>query len=129
MSTTLHRIKARQAQRQNRTGRVVTGIELRYLLTTYLFEHGQMTVAELAGALAAQGFTTIGRPSKAISDALRWERGRGRVRKWSRGHYGPGSAPRATEHRIHGRVQALREEVTQRVSLQGGHPPLSDSSR
>lgn len=127
MNTTLHRIRARQAERQNGAGRVVTGIELRYLLTTYLLEHGQTTVAELAGALAAQGFATAGRPSKAISDALRWERGRGRVRKWSRGRYGPGSVPRATEHRIHRRVQALREEVADPVSRRGGHPDSSDA--
>lgn len=126
MSTTLTGIKARKAGQQNGSGRVVTGIELRYLLTTQLFEHGHARVADLVVALAAQGFATVGRPSKAVSDALRWERERNRVRKFGRGHYGPGWMPRSTEHRIHARVQALRDEVAGRVSLIAGHPPDSD---
>ncbi|AQA05073.1 hypothetical protein BVC93_24700 [Mycobacterium sp. MS1601] len=51
----------------------VRGIELRYLLTTYLFDHGPSTVDELVAGLACQGFDIVGRPSKAVSDALRWE--------------------------------------------------------
>ena len=57
---------------------------------------------------SVQGFAIGGRASKQVSDALRWERRRGRVRRIARGLYGPGYVPRATEYRIHQRVMALR---------------------
>ena len=88
------------------------GIELRYTLTMQLFRHGPATIAELAGALAFHGFAVGGRPSKAISDALRWEMAHGRVRRLGRGRYGPGWMPRGTEHRIHNRTLALRRQVS-----------------
>ena len=84
------------------------GIELRYALTLYLLQHGPSTVDELVKAMAWQGFDIGGRASKQVSDALRWERRRGRVRRLARGLYGPGYVPRATEYRIHQRVLALR---------------------
>ncbi|HTM85060.1 MAG TPA: hypothetical protein VL179_09190 [Mycobacterium sp.] len=98
---------------------MVKGIELRYLLTTYLFDHGHANVAELVAALIGQGFATAGRPSKAVSDALRWERQRSRVRKFGRGQYGPGWIPRGTEHRMYQRVQALRDEVASTAHSRG----------
>jgi hypothetical protein len=91
--------------------RLLRGIELRYAITEYLFQHGPKTVTDLIDALHHQGFAFAGRPSKAISDALRWEVGRGRVYRRRRGMYGPGSMPRATEYDIHKRVLALREEA------------------
>jgi hypothetical protein len=84
------------------------GIDLRYALTMYLLQHGPTTVNELIEAMIWQGFDIGGRPSKQVSDALRWERRRGRVRRLARGLYGPGFVPRATEYRIHQRVLALR---------------------
>jgi hypothetical protein len=57
----------------------VSGTDLRYLLTAYLFDHGPATVEELVDALAYHGFRPIGRPSKAVSDALRWEMARARA--------------------------------------------------
>lgn len=84
------------------------GIELRYALTMYLLQHGPTTVDELITALEWQGFEIEGRASKQVSDALRWERRRGRVRRIARGLYGPGLVPRTTEYRIHHRVMALR---------------------
>lgn len=84
------------------------GIELRYVLTMQLAVHGQATIAELVGVLKWHGFCVPGRPSKTISDALRWEIERGRVQRLGRGRYGPGYMPRGTEHRIHHRVLALR---------------------
>jgi hypothetical protein len=84
------------------------GLELRYVLTMYLVQHGPTTVKELIDAIRWQGFDVDGRASKQVSDALRWERRRGRVRRLARGLYGPGSVPRATEYRIHQRVLALR---------------------
>jgi hypothetical protein len=92
----------------NDSKRCLRGIELRYVLTTYLFDNGPATVAELAAALTAQGFWVSGRESKAISDAMRWEQRYDRVRRRGRGRYGPGWMPRGTEHRMHKRVLALR---------------------
>jgi hypothetical protein len=84
------------------------GIELRYVLTLHLFQHGAATVTELIDALGWHGFCVRGRPSKAVSDALRWEIGRGRVRRLRRGLYGPAYIPHATEYRIINRVRSLR---------------------
>ncbi|CPR08769.1 hypothetical protein BN971_01354 [Mycobacterium bohemicum DSM 44277] len=97
---------------------IIHGIELRYVLTMHLARNGPATVAEMVDALSRQGFRVRGRPSKAVSDALRWEMGRGRVRRIGRGLYGPRGIPRSTEHRIHLRVLALRESA--RLSLRGG---------
>jgi hypothetical protein len=87
------------------------GTELRYVLTNHLHVHGPATIAELADGLARHGFGVKGRVSKCISDALRWEMGYDRVRRLGRGRYGPGPMPRGTEHRIHKRVLALREQA------------------
>ena len=87
------------------------GIELRYMLTMQLAHHGPATVAELIDALHYQGFRVRGRPSKAVSDALRWEIEHGRVHRLGRGRYGPAYIPRSTDYRIHQRVLALREAV------------------
>jgi hypothetical protein len=84
------------------------GLELRYVLTMYLAQHGPTTVNELIDAIRWQGFDVDGRASKQVSDALRWERRRGRVRRLARGLYGPGFIPRATEYRIYQRVLELR---------------------
>jgi hypothetical protein len=70
-------------------------------------------------ALCWHGFCVRGRASKAVSDALRWEIGRGRVRRLGRGVYGPGYIPRSTEYRIHQRVLALRAAAAA-LSLEGG---------
>ena len=91
--------------------KVLRGIELRYVLTTNLAVHGPATVVEMVELIQYQGFTVVGRASKAVSDALRWEMRRGRVRRLRRGLYGPGQMPRSTEQHIHKRVMALREEA------------------
>jgi len=104
----------------------VSGIELRYLLTTYLFDHGPATVAELVDALAYHGFAVGGRPSKAVSDALRWEIVHWRVHRLRRGRYGPAAMPRATEYRIRQRVLALHAQVAE-LSLEGGQRHRPDS--
>ena len=93
------------------------GIELRYVLTLHLAVHGPATVTEMINMLGWHGFCVRGRASKTVSDALRWEIGRGRVRRLGRGRYGPGYTPRATEYRIHQRVLALRAAAQ---SLVGG---------
>ncbi|MGZ6780227.1 MAG: hypothetical protein ACXVGO_14670 [Mycobacterium sp.] len=89
----------------------VSGPDLRYLLTAYLYDHGSATVEELVDALAYHGFRPVGRSSKAVSDALRWESARGRVIRVRRGRYGPGSMTRAVAHRIVQHVRALHDQV------------------
>jgi hypothetical protein len=91
--------------------KLLRGIELRYVLTFHLANQGPATVAELIEGLRHQGFCVQGRPSKAISDALRWEIEHGRARRLGRGRYGPGYIPRSTDYRIHQRVLALRSAV------------------
>jgi hypothetical protein len=85
------------------------GIELRYVLTLELSKNGPATIVELIDSLGRRGFCVRGRASKAVSDALRWEIGRGRVRRLGRGSYAAGWIPYATEYRIINRVRALRE--------------------
>lgn len=87
------------------------GIELRYVLTMALAAQGRMTVGELVVELTRQGFSPAGRPSKAVSDALRWEVRIGRAWRRGRSLYGPGEMPRSTEYRIAKRVNDLREEA------------------
>nr|WP_319436585.1 hypothetical protein [Mycobacterium sp. RTGN5] len=102
---------------------VLRGTELRYVLTRYLQLNGPTTVAALIRAIDGWGFAVVGRPSKTISDALRWEIGRDRVRRRGRGRYvATQGIPRGTEHRIHQRVAALRAEARS-LSLGGGHQP------
>lgn len=98
-------------------GLPLRGTELRYVLLRLLQLTGPATVPELEEGLRQWGFTVDGRPSKTISDALRWERRRDRVRRVGRGRYRAGGMPRSTEHRIIWRVVALREKA---VSLGGG---------
>lgn len=103
------------------------GIELRYVLAFHLANQGPATVAELIDVIRHQGFCVQGRPSKAVSDALRWEIEHGRVHRLGRGRYGPGYIPRSTQYRIHQRVLALRTAVVaerraQRVPLPGRYP-------
>lgn len=83
-------------------------IELRYLLTWYIHEVGPLSVAELAHLLDDDRLRVYGRPSKEISDALRWEVRRGRVIRVGRGQYTVGRIPRGTAHRIRTRVEAVR---------------------
>jgi len=89
----------------------IRGIELRYALTMYLQQHGPQSVAALIDGLQYQGFDFPCRPSKAVSDALRWEIIRGRVCRKGRGRYGPIELPRSTEYRIRQRVLDLRAKA------------------
>jgi hypothetical protein len=98
--------------------RCLRGIELRYVLTMHLSLHGPATIADMVDALSRHGFCVSGRSSKAISDALRWEIGRGRVHRIGPGRYVASSIPRATEYRIHQRVLALREMARLRADTQ-----------
>ena len=103
---------------------VLRGTELRYALVRLVELIGPATVPELIAGLERWGFGVDGRPSKAVSDALRWERRRGRVVRRGWGVYSAGGMPRSTEHRIIRRVIALRQEVRslrhEEKSLGGG---------
>lgn len=99
------------------------GIELRYVLTMHLARHGRSTIQELVDALTFHGFAADDPANKSVSDALRWERGRGRVRRLGRGVYGPGELPRGTEHRIRQRELALRAEAIRYEAGTSAHGP------
>lgn len=90
---------------------MLRGTELRYALVRLIALVGPATVPELLDGLEHWGFTVAGRPSKTVSDALRWERRRGRVRRRDRGLYSIGEMPRSTEYRIIRRVKEMRYEV------------------
>ena len=69
----------------------------RYQLTLVLQEARRpMTVAEMVVVLRRLGIDVPGRASKTISDALRWEIGRGRVRRTAPGTYAFDRMPAST---------------------------------
>ena len=84
----------------------IRGRSLRFLLVAEMMHHAEVTVAELVTYLDELGFTIDGRPSKIISDALRWEVRRGRVVRLGRGRYRYRTAPPSTARRI--RIFGLR---------------------
>ena len=88
---------------------LLSGLELRYALTLVLIRSGvPLTVRELVRSLERDGFTCVEPSSKSVSDALRWEIGRGRVVRVRRGVYVVGSMPKQTRSRITRRVSDLR---------------------
>ena len=89
----------------------VRGTDLRYLLTWLLCQDGPCGVGELIDRLAIYGIDVEGRPSKTVSDALRWEIRRGRLIRPHRDWYMLGDIPRSTEDRIHKRVLRLRVQA------------------
>jgi hypothetical protein len=103
-------------------------IELRYVLTFHLANRGPATVAELIDGVRHHGFRVQSRPSKTVSDALRWEIEHGRVHRLGRGRYGPGYIPHSTEYRIHQRVMALRTAVVAERRAQSIPPLPGDGS-
>ena len=90
------------------------GRNLRYVLTMRLFDTGAQSVDDLVGTVQRGGFLIGGRPSKTVSDALRWEIARGRVVRLGRGRYGPGAMPRQTRDWIRARVRSLHKRPTNR---------------
>lgn len=79
------------------TSSKLAGRDLRYLLTVVLHQARRpLTVAELVVILERDGLRIAGRPSKTVSDALRWEVGKGRVVKIGRSTYRRGTMPRST---------------------------------
>ena len=94
------------------------GRPLRYVLVTLLRDAAfdpavanTLTIAQLVSKLHAAGVVIDGRPSKVVSDALRWEVRRGRVNRLERGVYGYAGAPRSTMWRIRRRTAAVRAHL------------------
>src|ERR1700722_18264226 len=98
------------------------GIHPPHVPPWHLTLHGRASIADLVEALASHGFDVDDPAGKSISDALRWERRRGRVSRLAWGVYGPGHLPRGTEHRIHQRVLALRAEANRSEAGKSGAP-------
>jgi hypothetical protein len=89
------------------TGRTLSGLGLRSWLAVELHDSpGPVTVAELTERLHQRGLQVDGRPSKTISDALRWEVRRGRIHRLARGLYTAGRLARTTLHRMRQRIHA-----------------------
>ena len=91
--------------------RILRGTDLRYTLTRLIQVLGPMTVSDLCAQLETLNFGVEGRPTKVVSDALRWEMGRDRVIRRGRGLYGEGWAPTGTAYRIVDRVESLKVEA------------------
>lgn len=79
---------------------VLSGRSLRFLVLDEIRSRRSMTVAEMAVFVAESGFAIRGRPSKVISDSLRWEVARGRVKRVRRGVYVYGRPPTSTARRV-----------------------------
>ena len=89
----------------------LVGRDLRYQLTQLVSDRGPMFVADLVEAIDELGFDVGGRPSKVISDALRWEIARGRLVRVGRGAYRLGTIPRSTAYRIAARTRMRRQRL------------------
>lgn len=88
----------------------VQGWELRWLLTLLLAEQGGvMTISELVARIESAGYSFIRRPSQAVSDALRAEIGKGRVRRVARGRYAFVAMSPSTARRFRARARRVRE--------------------
>ena len=75
----------------------IAGRPLRYLLTVVLAEARRpLSIDELVEAVRRSDLEVAGRPSKTVSDALRWKQRKGRVRRTGHGSYAIGSMPDST---------------------------------
>lgn len=91
---------------------ILRGIGLRSLLVLVLLQRDTpMTVSDLVRAVEADGFALAGRPGKAVSDALRWELGRGRALRAGVGVYRAGYVAKVTRHRMRERVARAFNEA------------------
>jgi hypothetical protein len=104
------------------TPKPIYGVGLRFLIVDELRSSRQpVTVGQLAERLQHQGFTFNTRPSKAISDSLRTELRKGRVRRTARGVYLYITATRSTLRRIRTMAHHCREYVVAQTRPQ--QPP------
>jgi hypothetical protein len=83
------------------------GRMFRYRLTLLLRDARRpLTVAEIVADLEGLGVEIRGRPGKTVSDALRWEIGKGRVRRVAPSTYAFVAMPASTGRWMH--AQLLR---------------------
>lgn len=79
----------------------IDGVSARRLLTWYVVSRRRtVTVGEIVGWLDEVGLAPAGRVGKAVSDKLRADVARGRVRRVGRGAYAAGDVPPSTWRRI-----------------------------
>ncbi|MFT3714489.1 MAG: hypothetical protein QM774_00685 [Gordonia sp. (in: high G+C Gram-positive bacteria)] len=83
------------------------GTDLRHWVIGELRKQSPSSVQMLITCAAQQGLSFAGRPSKAISDAIRWELRRGRIVKTGRGVYRLGAVPRTSGRLIDIRLQRI----------------------
>jgi hypothetical protein len=77
------------------------GRDLRHACLVVLARSRPLTLTELLAVLTEAGFTVAGEdPRKVLSDRLRYEERRGRVRRVSRGRYGIGRVAPTTAWRM-----------------------------
>lgn len=105
----------------------LSGRALRFVLVDQIRRNQTMTIAQLVARLADQGHTLHGRPSKVISDALRWEDARDRIVRVGRGEYRYGTPPAATARRI--RIFAERCDAWIVAVMRGQQPPPTPPNR
>src|SRR4051812_44221860 len=100
------------------TGDPIGGRDLRWVLTGYLRQAGELSVREMVEALEVDGYDVLRRPSKVVSDALRWEIRWGRVVRLRRGVYAFGRIPRATAYRMRKGLERMRAwQAARRVRI------------
>ncbi len=107
--------------------RQISGRALRFIVLAEIRRNHTMTVAQMATFLADLGYTLPGRPSKVISDALRWEVARGRVNRTARGVYTYGTVPPSTARRV--RIFAQRCNAWIVAVMRGEQPPPTPPTR
>lgn len=93
----------------------ITGRPLRVLIVDLLVAHrAPRSIRQIVQELDSLHTPFGARPSKAISDALRWEVRRGRVESCGRGVYRFVGAPPTTVSRIRRRARSVRRHLEQR---------------
>jgi hypothetical protein len=81
-----------------------------------------LTIAELVAGIEKLGVDLGASPNKTVGDALRWEVGRGHVRRVGRGRYCVGTLPRSTEYYMRKRVAAYAADPNAPFVRRNYHP-------
>ena len=86
------------------------GRDLRHAFLVVLARSRPLTITELLAVLTDAGFSVAGEdPHKVLSDRLRYEQKRGRIRRVSRGRYAIGKVAPTTAWRMRMRwAQSIR---------------------
>ena len=104
----------------------IRGRTLRFLITRELERAARpMTVPEIIKRLEGYGFTILGRSSKTVSDSLRWEIAKRRLRRLKRGVYAYQYAPPSTLRRIKKLSQTASQWIVAMTRTTATHPTVS----